>query len=70
MGLMDVINGVPNGPRGQRQPSREGGGGMSPMMMALLALLAYKAGRLPSCRAVPPPPVLRPGGSAISWADC
>ncbi|HEY7245805.1 MAG TPA: YidB family protein [Xanthobacteraceae bacterium] len=44
MGLMDVINGVLNGPRGQRQPSsREGGGGMSPMMMALLALLAYKA---------------------------
>ncbi len=43
MGLMDVINGVLNGPRGQRQPSREGGGGMSPMTMALLALLAYKA---------------------------
>ena len=90
MGLMDVINGVPNGPRGQRQPSREGGGGMSPMMMAhwrcsptrhsrdaaaRLTLAPHNspplaAGRLPSCRAVPPPPVLRPGGSAISWADC
>jgi uncharacterized protein YidB (DUF937 family) len=44
MGLMDIVNGVLNGPRGQRQPSpREGSGGMSPMMMALLALLAYKA---------------------------
>ncbi len=43
MGLLDVINGVLNGPRGQRQPTRESGGGMSPMMMALLALLAYKA---------------------------
>jgi uncharacterized protein YidB (DUF937 family) len=44
MGLMDIVNGVLNGPRGQRQPStREGGGGMSPMMMALLGLLAYKA---------------------------
>jgi len=31
-----------HGPRGQRQPS-SGGGGMSPIMMALLGLLAYKA---------------------------
>jgi uncharacterized protein YidB (DUF937 family) len=44
MGLLDILNGMQNGPRGQRQPStRDGGGGMSPMMMALLALLAYKA---------------------------
>jgi uncharacterized protein YidB (DUF937 family) len=33
-----------NGPRGQRQPTPPGqGGGMSPIMMALLGLLAYKA---------------------------
>jgi uncharacterized protein YidB (DUF937 family) len=34
-----------NGPRGQRQPSgqSQSGGGMSPLMMALLGLLAYKA---------------------------
>ena len=44
MGLLDILNGMQNGPRGRRQPtSRDSGGGMSPMMMALLALLAYKA---------------------------
>jgi uncharacterized protein YidB (DUF937 family) len=48
MGLMDILNGMQNGPRGQRQPSSSGsssgsGGGMSPIMMALLGLLAYKA---------------------------
>ena len=42
MGLADVLTGMMNGPRGQRQPS-SGGGGMSPIMMALLGLLAYKA---------------------------
>lgn len=40
MGLMDIINGMQNGPRGA---SRDGGGGMSPLTMALLGLLAYKA---------------------------
>ncbi len=40
MGLMDVLNGMQNGPRG---PSAPGKGGMSPMTMALLGLLAYKA---------------------------
>lgn len=44
MGLMDVLNGMQNGPRGQRTPPAAGsGGGMSPMTMALLGLLAYKA---------------------------
>ena len=43
MGLADVLTGMMNGPRGQRQPSSGGGGGMSPIMMALLGLLAYKA---------------------------
>jgi uncharacterized protein YidB (DUF937 family) len=44
MGLLDILNGMQNGPRGQRQPSSSGsGGGMSPIMMALLGLLAYKA---------------------------
>jgi uncharacterized protein YidB (DUF937 family) len=42
MGLLDILNGMQNGPRGQRQPDA-GGGGMSPMTMALLGLLAYKA---------------------------
>jgi uncharacterized protein YidB (DUF937 family) len=40
MGLVDVLNGMQNGPRG---PSTPGGGGMSPITMALLGLLAYKA---------------------------
>jgi hypothetical protein len=40
MGLLDVLNGMQNGPGGQRS---SGGGGMSPMTMALLGLLAYKA---------------------------
>src|ERR1051325_69601 len=45
MGLMDILNGMENGPRGARQPAPAGGGsgGMSPWMMALLGLLAYKA---------------------------
>jgi uncharacterized protein YidB (DUF937 family) len=45
MGLLDILNGMQNGPRGQRQPAanRSRGGGMSPIMMGLLALLAYKA---------------------------
>ncbi len=77
MGLLDILNGMQNGPRGQRQPSgrqasgsSSGGGGMSPIMMALLGLLAYKAvkgggpgnilgsGQAPAGagKATPPPP--------------
>lgn len=41
MGLMDILNGMQNGPRGGA--SRSGGGGVSPLTMALLGLLAYKA---------------------------
>jgi hypothetical protein len=42
MGLRDIIQGMKNGPRGQRQPGGSGSGGMSRIMMALLALFAYK----------------------------
>jgi uncharacterized protein YidB (DUF937 family) len=42
MGLLDVLNGMQNGPRGPSTPGT-GGGGMSPLTMALLGLLAYKA---------------------------
>lgn len=42
MGLLDVLNGMQNGPRGQPNPSASGGG-MSPITMAVLGLLAYKA---------------------------
>jgi len=40
MGLLDIFTGMQNGPRGGRG---FGGGGMSPITMALLGLLAYKA---------------------------
>src|SRR5262249_29042868 len=40
MGLMDILNGMQNGPGGQKQPGK---GGMSPITMALLGLLAVKA---------------------------
>jgi hypothetical protein len=40
MGLSDVLNGMRNGPRGGASGSS---GGMSPITMGLLALLAYKA---------------------------
>jgi uncharacterized protein YidB (DUF937 family) len=43
MGLMDVLNGMQNGPRGQRQPTSGSSGGMSPLTMALIGLLAFKA---------------------------
>jgi uncharacterized protein YidB (DUF937 family) len=44
MGLMDILNGMQNGPRGQRDaPPPGSGGGMPTWMMALLGLLAYKA---------------------------
>lgn len=47
MGLLDVLNGMQNGPRGPSAPSSSSdsssGGGMSPMTMAILALLAWKA---------------------------
>jgi uncharacterized protein YidB (DUF937 family) len=65
MGLMDVLNGMQNGPHGQRTPGTAGAG-MSPMTMALLGLLAYKAvknftGNQPA--AAPPRPGMRPSTS-------
>jgi len=43
MGLLDVLNGMQNGPRGSSAPSAQSGGGMSPLTMAILGLLAWKA---------------------------
>ena len=44
MGLSDVLNGMRNGPQGGASTSTSGpSGGMSPITMGLLALLAYKA---------------------------
>ena len=71
MGLIDVLNGMQNGPRGERNPSatpNSGSGGMSPITMAILGLLAYKAmkglaGSQPS--AAPANTRVPPGGKAI-----
>ena len=46
MGLMDVLNGMQNGPHGSRGGSSGqsgSSGGMSPITMAMLGLLAFKA---------------------------
>lgn len=43
MGLLDVLNGMQNGPRGPSTPGAGSSGGMSPLTMAILGLLAYKA---------------------------
>src|SRR5260221_14404539 len=40
MGLLDILNGMQGGPRGQTDPNAKGR--MSPITMAILALLAYK----------------------------
>jgi uncharacterized protein YidB (DUF937 family) len=72
MGLMDVLNGMQNGPRGARPPANSntgGKGGMSPIMMAILGLLAYKAmkglsgGSQPAPAPAPPP---RPAGGTVT----
>ena len=43
MGLLDILNGMQNGPRGESTPNAGSSGGMSPMTMAIIALLGYKA---------------------------
>jgi len=48
MGLLDVINGMQNGPRGQPAPKSNDGksnDGMSLMTKAILGLIAYKAAK-------------------------
>jgi uncharacterized protein YidB (DUF937 family) len=68
MGLMDVLNGMQNGPRGARTPaSTSGQGGMSPIMMAILGLIAYKAmkGLSGSSQPAPAPPT-RPTGGTVA----
>jgi uncharacterized protein YidB (DUF937 family) len=66
MGLRDVLIGIQNGPRGAHQPSS--GGGMSPLVLALLGLLAYKAfkGRGGQMPAVPEQDAARGGTAGAS----
>jgi len=67
MGLLDILNGMQNGPRGPSTPSAPSDSkeGMSPMTMAILALLAWKAvkhfggsqpGEAPATPSAPPKP--------------
>jgi uncharacterized protein YidB (DUF937 family) len=64
MGLQDILTGMMHGPRGQPQPRSGSGGGMSPIMMALLGLLAYKALKGGSGQAAPSGGTSQPGRSA------
>jgi len=69
MGLLDVLNGMQNGPHGPSHPSTQSNGGMSPMTMAILALLAWKAvkhfsGNQPGASPAPvPAPTPAPTGT-------
>jgi uncharacterized protein YidB (DUF937 family) len=75
MGLLDILNGMQHGPRGRSAPSDPNAkGGMSPMTMAILALLAYKAvkhfggGQPGSSPAAPSPNTVNaglPGGGGL-----
>jgi uncharacterized protein YidB (DUF937 family) len=75
MGLLDVLNGMQNGPRGPSNPNAQTSGGMSPMTMAILALLAYKAvkhlgGGQPGTTPAPPVPgTVKPGGTSGGLGD-
>ncbi len=65
MGLLDVLNGMQHGPRGPSTPSTQSGGGMSPLTMAILGLLAYKAVKHlgSGSSATNPPQAPAPGGN-------
>lgn len=76
MGLLDVLNGMQNGPRGQSTPSsQQSSGGMSPMTMAIIALLGWKAFKhltagqpdaAPQQRSpLPPPTPVNTGSAAL-----
>jgi uncharacterized protein YidB (DUF937 family) len=69
MGLMDVLNGMQNGPHGPRGSSSSSGsgGGMSPMTMAILGLLAYKALKSFTAQPGAAKPVPAPAPSAPSY---
>jgi uncharacterized protein YidB (DUF937 family) len=69
MGLLDVLNGMQNGPRGPSDPSAKSGG-MSPITMAILGLLAYKAvkhlgGSQPAASPAAPAPAPSQSGGGL-----
>jgi uncharacterized protein YidB (DUF937 family) len=64
MGLLDVINAMQNSTGGQREPATStSSGGMSPMTMAVLGLIAHKA--LKSFGGTQPNPVPADGKSSV-----
>lgn len=71
MGLLDILNGMQNGPKGASQPGAQSTSGMSPMTMAILALLAWKAvkhfspGSTQPNAAPAPSPVPPPAGGGL-----
>jgi uncharacterized protein YidB (DUF937 family) len=64
MGLLDVLNGMQKGPRGPSDPSAQSSGGMSPMTMAILGLLAWKAVKHLSASQPGASPAPAPGNTA------
>jgi uncharacterized protein YidB (DUF937 family) len=70
MGLLDVLNGMQQGPRGPStsNPSAPSSGGMSPMTMAILGLLAWKAIKhmTASQPGAAPQPAPSPAGGGMS----
>jgi uncharacterized protein YidB (DUF937 family) len=72
MGLLDVLNGMQQGPRGPSTSTPQSSGGMSPLTMAILGLLAWKAvkhltaGQPGAAPAQVPPPA--PGGGSMAGA--
>jgi len=67
MGLLDVLNGMQQGPRGPSTPSPQSSGGMSPMTMAILGLLAWKAFKhFTASSPAPSPTSVPPSGQAPS----
>jgi len=61
MGLFDVINGMQQGPRGSSSSTPQSSGSMSPMTMAIIALIGWKAFKhltasQPGSTAAPAPP--------------
>jgi uncharacterized protein YidB (DUF937 family) len=71
MGLLDILNGMQNGPNGPSHPSTQSNGGMSPLTMAVLALLAWKTvkhfsqGGTQSNTTPTPAPVPPPSGGGL-----
>jgi uncharacterized protein YidB (DUF937 family) len=63
MGLLDVLNGMQNGPRGPSDPNAKSSG-MSPMTMAILGLLAWKAVKHLTAGSGQPAPAPPPAGGS------